>query len=98
MGTSRGSITNAPLCPPVRYSVVFPQATARAWRKTNRPGPSMELRGRVMSEPSSVQEAVQRVSDSLERVEHTARIIEIPALQGREWYEVLSRKLRPQLG
>ncbi len=51
-----------------------------------------------MSHHTSVAEAVARLCRALDAFEPFAAGLQLPPLAGREWSEVLSRKLRPQLG
>jgi hypothetical protein len=51
-----------------------------------------------MSETPSVASAVARLCGALDRFSQASKSLELAALEGREWYEVLTRKLRPQLG
>ncbi|MEX0718425.1 MAG: GTPase [Planctomycetaceae bacterium] len=40
---------------------------------------------------------VVRLQQALSRLERDARLLDVPPLAGREWYELLARKLLPQL-
>ena len=40
---------------------------------------------------------IQRLGTSLGQLEHSARSLQLPALAGREWFDLLHRKLLPQL-
>src|SRR5436190_404585 len=51
-----------------------------------------------MSEPPSVAPAVARLCRALDGFSQASKALELAPLEGREWYEVLTRKLRPQLG
>lgn len=41
---------------------------------------------------------LRRLSSTVEQLEREAQLLELPPLAGREWFEVLQRKLLPQLG
>lgn len=51
-----------------------------------------------MSETTSPSIAVQRLCSALDRFQIAAQSLQLQPLAGREWFEILSRKLRPQLG
>ncbi|QDT55989.1 hypothetical protein Pan44_40380 [Caulifigura coniformis] len=51
-----------------------------------------------MSSNSSVANAVARLCRALQAFEASSKALQLQPLSGREWYEVLTRKLRPQLG
>ncbi len=58
-----------------------------------------------MSEPASsdalfrrCSDAVQQLLTALPQLEAAAGMLRVPAISGREWYEVLRQKLAPQLG
>lgn len=42
-------------------------------------------------------QVVERLNHALRLLERTCRILDLPPLDGREWYELLTRKLLPQL-
>ncbi len=43
-------------------------------------------------------ELIQNLTSSVQRLEEVARKLNLPPLEGREWYELLVRKLQPQMG
>jgi len=51
-----------------------------------------------MPDVSSAPDTVRRLSDALDRFAPIGRSLRLNPLDGREWFEVLNRKLRPQLG
>jgi len=51
-----------------------------------------------MPETTSVANAVARLCRALDAFQPAAKSLQLDPLPGREWYEVLTRKLRPQLG
>lgn len=51
-----------------------------------------------MSQNATVAKAADRLCRALDVFEPAARNLQLRPLAGREWYEVLTRKLRPQLG
>lgn len=58
------------------------------------PDPGSADRTGVFRELSSL---VHRLGASLGKLEHAARPLQLPALAGREWFDLLHRKLLPQL-
>jgi hypothetical protein len=51
-----------------------------------------------MSETTSTAPAVARLCRALDGFSSASKALQLAPLEGREWYEVLTRKLRPQLG
>ncbi|MBX3443084.1 MAG: 50S ribosome-binding GTPase [Planctomyces sp.] len=51
-----------------------------------------------MPDPGATPAAVHDLCAALEVFEPVAQRLQLPPLAGREWYELLMRKLRPQLG
>lgn len=51
-----------------------------------------------MPETTSVAPAVARLCRALDGFGAASKLLQLEPLEGREWYEVLTRKLRPQLG
>ncbi|WP_437191988.1 GTPase domain-containing protein [Planctomicrobium sp. SH527] len=44
------------------------------------------------------EQLIQQLSSSVRRLEEVSRQLNLPPLEGREWFELLARKLQPQMG